>query len=98
MDFLAVAFRNAIPQEHKYLPYSFERDWTDDEKSAIHAAIDSHVPNLVAPTFNNWLFSKWGPGHYYARRATWDMGGLHATTAQGLADQVAVYYAEYCAR
>ena len=91
MDFLALAFRHAIPQERKYLPYSFDGEWSESEKAAIEAAIDPHVPERVTPTFNNWAFSRYEWG-FSARRATWDMGSLHADSAQELAGKIAGYY------
>ena len=98
MDFLSIAFRNAIPQERKYVPYVFDGNWLPVERNIVKASVDPHITpddlgrRLVLPTFNNWVFCKWGSGFYYARRATWDMGGLSSDTAQGLADEIARYY------
>jgi hypothetical protein len=87
-----ILMRAAMPQERKYLPYGFEGKWTDEERALIATAIGPHVPERVAPMFNNWRFTKASPNHFMGRRATWDMGIFSCYTAQELADKVTAYY------
>jgi len=74
-----------------YLPYTFDGEWTEEERAEVEAAIRPHVPERVIATFNNWAFFTAGNG-YFGRRATWDMGNLHGATAAELAEKIRGYY------
>jgi len=77
------------------LPYTFEGKWTNEEKAAIEVVMRQHVPEVVDPMFNNWAFyvDYYSDGGYYsAKRATWDMGMLHARSANELATKLEDYY------
>lgn len=74
-----------------YAPYSFEGDWTKEDKALVGSVMDTYAPERVDATYNNWQLNCYG-SHFSARRATWDMEGLYATSAAGLAEKLASYY------
>jgi len=55
-----------------YSPYSFEGNWSLDEKKIISGIIDLHVPEKVDAMFNNWNFHKVDSHYFMAKRATWE--------------------------
>ena len=73
-------------------PYKFIGTWSPEDEAIVKVEIDKHVAAKDA-AINPWLFSHAGSDYFDARRATWDMGSLWATTAEGLAQKIAKYYA-----
>ena len=70
--------------------YEFVGEWKVEEERIVRVEIDKHV----VPTNNFWLFSHAGSDYFDARRDSWNMGSLWATTAAGLAQKLAEYYAK----
>ena len=91
MEFMELALRMCMKGE--FAPYGFSGEWTPEDEATVKAEIDKHVTPTVDAMFNNWSFSHYVSGHYVAKRATWDMGGISAATAEGLAQQIAEYHA-----
>ena len=82
-----------------YLPYEFQGEhWTKAEKETIEQAIlkinaySGLIPPKVDAMYNNWLFWKFSSKSFSARRSTWDMVGLGADSAGGLAKELDRYY------
>ena len=91
MEFMELALRMCMKGE--FAPYGFSGEWTPEDEAIVKAEIDKHVNPTADAMFNNWRFSHYGGDHFDARRATWDMGSLWATTAEGLAQKIAEYHA-----
>jgi len=70
----------------------FEGDFTDEEISVIEGVMENHVPARVYASFNNWRICKYASGLYTARRATWTMDSITASTAWDLARKISDYY------
>lgn len=97
MKVFALMLRHAqMTNRNVYSPYGFTGQWSDEDKAVVEQALKSHVPESVDSGFNNWILSNWGTGGFYARRATWDRGGLFGDTAQELAEKITDFYASYC--
>jgi hypothetical protein len=91
MEFIELALRACIKGE--FAPYEFVGEWTPEDQATVKAEIDKHVTPTVDSMFNNWRFRTWDGTAFYAKRATWDMGGIVADTAAELAQHIADYYA-----
>jgi hypothetical protein len=74
-----------------YWPYSFEGEWTDEEKAMVSNIVAKHMPERVDASFNNWLFAK--HEGFMARRFTWD-SPIWTRTIDALCDALVTYYAE----
>jgi hypothetical protein len=92
MDVMGLCLRAALSEQGDiYQPYSFAGAWTDLDRRVVAAVLDVHCPAQVDSMFNNWTL--WAsPGHFSARRATWDLGGICADSAVSLAVQLQAYY------
>lgn len=92
MDFLALSLRVAAAGNTDFLPYTFDGDWSEEDRAVVEAAIKPHVPERVDSMFNNWSFYRGRMG-FTATRATWNMGNIHAGTAAELAEKIEDFYA-----
>jgi len=94
MDVMGLCLRVALTDRgDAYLPYVFHGEWTDVDCRIVSTVLDAHVPERVDSMFNTWLL--WAsPGHFSARRATWDLGGIHVKSAVALATKLQAYYSK----
>lgn len=67
---------------------------TDEEVTAIEAAMGELYPPPVSPYFNGWYFSKSRYG-WAAKKLTWDSGGLHGDTLDTLLASIKEYELPY---
>ena len=88
--FIAALCKRAIERNGPvYWSYSFEGDWTDDEKAQVSNIVAKHMHYQVDAGFDNWLFAK--HEGFMARRFTWDMP-IWTRTLDALCDALILYY------
>lgn len=67
-------------------------DLNEDETITVKEMFEPYVPEKVNILFNRWTIAHIG-NSYYARRETWDWGGIQTDTLEELANEVESYYA-----
>ena len=90
MDMGAVMMRATDNSGAVYLPYSFGKSYTEEEKAKVSAFMDTVCPQRVTAFYNNWDFDKGSMG-YLASRATWSKY-LCSETLDGLIQMLKNYY------
>ena len=90
MDLANVVMRSVDGNGAIYLPYGFDKSYTEEEKARVSAFMDTVCPKRVTAFYNNWDFDKGSMG-YLASRATWSKH-LCSETLDDLIQMLKNYY------